>query len=104
MKKWDIKDIENWSPGKHPKGGLIPDSGNSAQYNTGNWRTFRPEIDFSECTQCLFCFIFCPDSSINLEDGKVVGVDEKHCKGCGICATECPRDAISMVEEIKEAK
>jgi len=22
-----------------------------------------------------------------------------HCKGCGICAVECPKDAIVMVEE-----
>ncbi len=36
-----------------------------------------------------------------VEDSKVLGVDLKHCKGCGICATECPRKAIIMVEEAK---
>jgi len=30
-----------------------------------------------------------------------VGIDEKHCKGCGICAHECPADAISMKIEEK---
>jgi len=25
-----------------------------------------------------------------------------YCKGCGICAHECPKGAIKMVEEIKE--
>ena len=23
----------------------------------------------------------------------------EHCKGCGICATECPKDAIEMKNE-----
>jgi pyruvate ferredoxin oxidoreductase delta subunit len=25
-----------------------------------------------------------------LKDGKMVGIDLEHCKGCGICAAECP--------------
>ena len=24
------------------------------------------------------------------KDGKMVGIDMLHCKGCGICANECP--------------
>jgi len=36
-----------------------------------------------------------------VEDGRVVGVDLDYCKGCGICASECPQKAITMVEEIK---
>jgi pyruvate ferredoxin oxidoreductase delta subunit len=26
-------------------------------------------------------------------------IDYEYCKGCGICAEECPADAIKMVEE-----
>jgi Pyruvate/2-oxoacid:ferredoxin oxidoreductase delta subunit len=37
-----------------------------------------------------------------LTDNKFV-IDYDYCKGCGICAHECPRHAIEMVEEAKEA-
>jgi pyruvate ferredoxin oxidoreductase delta subunit len=99
MKRFDVNEISTYKPEEHPLGASIPQAGTSEVYRTGTWRTFRPEIDFTKCTQCLFCFIFCPDSSIEVEDARVVGVDLDHCKGCGICAAECPRSAISMVEE-----
>ncbi|MBC8520989.1 MAG: 4Fe-4S binding protein, partial [Methanomicrobia archaeon] len=28
--------------------------------------------------------------------------DLYYCKGCGICAHECPRGVIKMVEEVEE--
>jgi pyruvate ferredoxin oxidoreductase delta subunit len=28
-----------------------------------------------------------------------VGIDLEYCKGCGICAEECPPNAIRMVRE-----
>jgi pyruvate ferredoxin oxidoreductase delta subunit len=36
-----------------------------------------------------------------VKDGKVVGIDLDHCKGCGICAEVCPPkvQAIKMVQE-----
>ena len=39
--------------------------------------------------------------AIDLKDGKVVGIDFVYCKGCGICAHECPAKpvAIEMVRE-----
>jgi len=33
------------------------------------------------------------------EDGSFIHVFPQWCKGCGICAAECPVDAIEMVEE-----
>jgi Pyruvate/2-oxoacid:ferredoxin oxidoreductase delta subunit len=54
------------------------------------------------CNLCLQCVSFCPDASIRLdEDNPDVTVDLDHCKGCGICAYECPRGVIAM-EEISE--
>ena len=42
---------------------------------------------------------------MKIENGKVVGIDLDHCKGCGICAEECPRKAVSMIEgTLPEAK
>lgn len=71
-------------------GGVVVDSGNSVSYITGTWRTLRPLRDLEQCTQCLICWIVCPDASILVEDGKVTGFDYDHCKGCGICAEQCP--------------
>ncbi len=84
-----------------PLGGVIDQAGNSDDYETGSWRTFRPVHDKEKCINCLRCWTLCPDSAILVEDGKVVGVNYKHCKGCGICARECPDkvQAYTMVQE-----
>lgn len=70
----------------------------SDRYITGDWRTRRPIIDYEKCTNCLVCYIFCPDSSI-LWNGERVEIDYSYCKGCGICARECPTKVIEMVLE-----
>jgi pyruvate ferredoxin oxidoreductase delta subunit len=84
-----------------PIGGVIVEAGNSDDYETGSWRTYKPVHDAEKCTNCLRCWVYCPDSAILVEDGKVVGIDYKHCKGCGVCAHECPDKikAITMVLE-----
>ena len=60
------------------------------------------------CNRCDNCLVFCPDISI-LRRGDWVReyptypffeVDYDYCKGCGICASECPRHAITMEEEL----
>jgi pyruvate ferredoxin oxidoreductase delta subunit len=71
-------------------GGVVTEHGNSVTYITGTWRTMRPVYDAAQCIQCLTCWIMCPDASVTLEEGKVVGFDYQHCKGCGICADVCP--------------
>jgi Pyruvate/2-oxoacid:ferredoxin oxidoreductase delta subunit len=49
------------------------------------------------CNLCLQCVSFCPDASIRPDGEKAtVAVDLDHCKGCGICAYECPRGVITM--------
>ena len=82
-----------------PIGGKIIEAGNAVEYNTGSWRTFKPEKNNIKCINCLFCWIYCPDSSIKVEDGKMVGFDYDHCKGCGICAKVCPVKCIDMKKD-----
>jgi pyruvate ferredoxin oxidoreductase delta subunit len=42
----------------------------------------------------------CPDAAISPDYEKNCFVwNFDYCKGCGICAYECPADAIEMVEE-----
>jgi len=81
-----------------PIGGILLEPGSAMKYKTGEWRAFRPIIDEEKCINCLLCWIFCPDGAIIREE-KHVSVDYEYCKGCGICANECPVKAITMVEE-----
>ncbi len=80
-----------------PIGTIITEPGNAREFKTGDWRSQRPIWDSEKCIHCLFCFIYCPDSSIKVnEEGKMTGIDLDYCKGCGICAEECPKEAIHM--------
>ena len=53
------------------------------------------------CTECDNCLIFCPDVSVLRKGNGYFGYafDYDYCKGCGVCLVECPRHAITMVEE-----
>ncbi len=52
------------------------------------------------CTDCDVCLVFCPDLAIRRSEGSYV-VRTEYCKGCGICAEECPRGVISMERKDK---
>ncbi|MFB6286301.1 MAG: NAD(P)-binding protein [Candidatus Bipolaricaulia bacterium] len=55
------------------------------------------------CTECDNCFVFCPDLAV-LRTGdpeRPYRIDTGYCKGCGICAHECPRGAIELQLEEK---
>lgn len=84
-------------------GAVVLEAGSSRKFKTGSWRAYRPVWNEENCIQCLFCWAYCPDMSIKVEDGKRGEFDLDYCKGCGICALECPgkkgNKAIEMVEE-----
>ncbi len=82
-------------------GGVIVEPGSTIKYKSGTWRAFRPVRDMEKCIHCMTCWVYCPDSCIKVSDSKIEGFDYEHCKGCGICAYECPKEAITMVEEAK---
>lgn len=52
------------------------------------------------CFECDNCYGVCPDNAvIKLGPGKRFEYNFDYCKGCGICASECPCGAIKMVPE-----
>ena len=52
------------------------------------------------CNECNTCWFLCPDGVVLSKDGKV-DFDYDYCKGCGVCAEECPRGAVTLEEESK---
>jgi len=70
-----------------------------AMGKTGTWRVFRPTINLDKCIKCWGCWIYCPDAAISRDSYPII--DYEYCKGCGICATECPVDAIAIEREKK---
>lgn len=81
------------------EGAIITEPGSAVKYHTGDWRTEKPIYLPDVCIQCMLCWMYCPDAAWMVKDAKVTGVDYTLCKGCGICAQECPVDAIAMREE-----
>ena len=54
-------------------------------------------LSCGRCNLCGRCLIFCPDVSLAVDkESRRPVVDLEHCKGCGICAHECPRRVIVM--------
>lgn len=84
-----------------PIGASIAQAGNGVEYQTGDWRSERPVVNVEKCIHCLFCWVYCPDGAVVVENEKFKAIDYYHCKGCGICSSECPVKVITMVEEGK---
>jgi 2-oxoacid:acceptor oxidoreductase delta subunit (pyruvate/2-ketoisovalerate family) len=57
-------------------------------------------LSCGNCFECDNCYGVCPDNAvIKLGPGKRFQFNYDYCKGCGLCATECPCGAINMVPE-----
>ena len=51
------------------------------------------------CNYCYNCYFFCPEGVISLDPvHQTKTIDLEHCKGCGTCATSCPRNVVEMKE------
>jgi 2-oxoacid:acceptor oxidoreductase delta subunit (pyruvate/2-ketoisovalerate family) len=57
-------------------------------------------LSCGNCFGCDNCFAVCPDNAVmKLGSAGDYSFDYDFCKGCGICAQECPCGAIDMVPE-----
>jgi 2-oxoacid:acceptor oxidoreductase delta subunit (pyruvate/2-ketoisovalerate family) len=57
-------------------------------------------LSCGNCFECDNCYGMCPDNAvIKRGPGKRFDFNYDYCKGCGVCAAECPCGAIEMVPE-----
>ncbi len=57
-------------------------------------------LSCGNCFECDNCYGVCPDNAvIKLGPGNRFKFNYDYCKGCGVCAQECPCGAIAMVAE-----
>ncbi|MEM6667411.1 MAG: NAD(P)-binding protein, partial [Pseudomonadota bacterium] len=57
-------------------------------------------LSCGNCFECDNCYGICPDNAIVKHGpGKRFSVNYDYCKGCSMCAAECPCGAIKMVPE-----
>ncbi len=57
-------------------------------------------LSCGNCFECDNCYGVCPDNAvIKLGPGQRFRFNLDYCKGCGVCAAECPCGAIEMVPE-----
>ena len=80
-------------------GCIITKPGSSTEVRTGDWKSKRPIVTIDKCNKCTLCYYYCPEGCVATNDEGYFLPDLFYCKGCGICAEECPKDAITMVEE-----
>ncbi len=59
-------------------------------------------LSCGNCFECDTCYGICPDNAIiKLGSGKRYEINLDYCKGCGMCAEECPAGAIDMIKEMR---
>ena len=58
-------------------------------------------LSCGNCFSCDNCFGVCPDNAVikTGDPDRPYAIDLDYCKGCGICAAECPCGAIEMIPE-----
>ncbi len=76
------------------------EAGHLITENAG-WRTEKPVHHKEQCVGCFYCYLCCPEGVIFKSVGKI-DIDYAFCKGCGICAKICKKDAIEMVRDVNE--
>jgi pyruvate ferredoxin oxidoreductase delta subunit len=83
---------------------LISKPASSRANKTGSWRVYKPRWKHDKCVGCRLCDIVCPEGCVSGTGKKkesTMNADFIYCKGCGICAKECPVKDIEMIMEVK---
>jgi pyruvate ferredoxin oxidoreductase delta subunit len=95
--------------------GCVAPPGGSLANKTGAWRSMRPVFKHAACIGCRACEQVCPEGCVfenptekhllktEKSERQVANreFDPDYCKGCGMCAAECPVDDIDMIMEEK---
>jgi ferredoxin len=59
------------------------------------------EVNRKTCTLCLACVGACPASAlVDAKDAPQLKFIERNCIQCGLCATTCPEDAITLTPRL----
>lgn len=55
------------------------------------------DIDLDKCNKCSICWKRCPYGAIEVNEEKEPRVIKALCKGCGLCAADCPQECVTIV-------
>ena len=55
-------------------------------------------VDQRACRGCGLCVDLCPARAIHVRDDGYASIDSLQCTGCGACEMACPVGAISNIE------
>jgi len=91
-----------WRAARLPAADQLDPAGRGPEHREVHQRAaaWRGAHGPGNCFECDNCFGVCPDNAvIKLGAGLRYQIDLDYCKGCGMCASECPCGAISMVPE-----
>ena len=59
-------------------------------------------VNRDECVACLTCVRMCPYRVPRIGEDGVATIEVAMCRGCGVCAAECPRRAIDLQHNAME--
>ncbi|MBE5845628.1 MAG: 4Fe-4S ferredoxin [Butyrivibrio sp.] len=57
--------------------------------------------DINRCVACGVCALQCPREAIQIYKGCYAVVDTTKCVGCGICESACPAGSVKVAEVSK---
>jgi Pyruvate/2-oxoacid:ferredoxin oxidoreductase delta subunit len=104
--------LSYYEPAPRPEAPVLPVSERSAYEEIEGALTRRQVLGEGQrcfscgsCLACDNCWTLCPDVAVlktheTASDGSHYVFDYSYCKGCGLCAHECPSGYIVMRDEI----